>query len=62
MIVDIYLISQVVSVVPHSDMTVAVHAHHAHYSKISAFAVRELSGTCLGVNVRFVGRGLLTLT
>ena len=54
-------ISQVVSAVPYSGPTVAVQARHAYYSKIASFAVRDLSGTCLGINVRFVGRGFLTL-
>jgi hypothetical protein len=54
-------ISQVVSEVPHSDLTLAIQARHAHYSKIASRIVRELSGTYIGGNVRFVGWGVLTL-
>jgi hypothetical protein len=54
-------ISQVVSAVPYSGRTVTVQARQAFYSKTACFAVRDLSGTCLEVNVRFVGRGFLTL-
>jgi len=54
-------ISQVVPAVPYSAPTAGVQACQAYYSKIASFAVRDLSGTCLGGNVRFVGRGFLTL-
>jgi hypothetical protein len=54
-------ISQVVSAVPHSGPPVAVQARQADYSKTASSAVRELPGPCLGGNVRFVGRGFLTL-
>lgn len=54
-------ISQVVSPVTYSGPTADVQARQAYYSKIASFGVRDLSGPCLGGNVRFVGRGLLTL-
>jgi S-adenosyl methyltransferase len=54
-------ISQVVPAPPYSDPTVIGQACHAHYSKITSFAVRYLSYPCLGSNVRFVGQGFLTL-
>jgi hypothetical protein len=54
-------ISQVVPAVPYSALTVTVQARHGNYSKNACFAVRDLSGTCLGANVRFAGRMLLTL-
>ena len=54
-------ISQVVPAVPYNGVTMAVQARHANYSKIASSAVRDVSGTCLGANVRFVGRAFLTL-
>ena len=54
-------ISQVVPAVRYSGQTVDVQARQAYYSKFASFVVRELSGSCLGSNVRFVGRGFLTL-
>jgi S-adenosyl methyltransferase len=54
-------ISQVVPAVSYIGPTVAVQALQSHYSKIESFAVRDLSGPCLGSNVRFTGRGVLTL-
>ena len=54
-------ISQVVPAVPYSGATVAVQARHAYYSKIASSVVRDLPGTCLGGNVRFIGQGFLTL-
>jgi hypothetical protein len=54
-------ISQVLPAVPYSGPTVAVQARQAYYSKIASSSVRELSGPCLGDNVRFVGQGFLTL-
>jgi hypothetical protein len=54
-------ISQVVPAVPYSDPTATVQARHAHYSKITPSVVRDFSCTCLGINIRFVGRRFLTL-
>jgi len=54
-------ISQVVSVVPYSGLAVTIQALQANYSKIASLAVRHLSCTCLGANVRFLRRGCLTL-
>jgi len=53
-------ISQVVSALPYSDMTAAIHARHAFFSKIVSFAVRRLPVTCLGAYVRFDRMGVLT--
>lgn len=55
-------ISQVVPAVPYNGSTAIVQARHVYYSKITSSAVRDLSGPCLGVNVRFVGLRFLTLT
>ena len=49
-------ISQVGSEVPYSGPTIVIQARDAYYSKISSLAVRELSGTYMGINVRFFGR------
>jgi S-adenosyl methyltransferase len=54
-------ISQEVSAIPHNGSTVAIQARQANDSKITSFAVRSLSCTYIGINVRFVGRGFLTL-
>ena len=54
-------ISQVVPAVPYSDQKAAIQARQAYYSKTASFAVRILSGPCLGSNVRFIGRVFLTL-
>jgi hypothetical protein len=54
-------ISQVVPAGPYSGRTPVVQARQAYYSKIVSFAVRGLCGTSLGGNVRFSGRGFLTL-
>jgi len=54
-------ISQVVPAAPHSGPTVVIQARHVDFSKTASFAVRSLSGTCLGAYVRFVVRGFLTL-
>ena len=54
-------ISQVVPAVPHSNRTPVIHACQTHYSKTASFAVRDLHDTSLGGNVRFTGRGFLTL-
>lgn len=55
-------ISQVVSAVPYSGLTVTVQARHRRYSKIKSFVVRNMSGTSLGSNARFIELGFLTLT
>jgi hypothetical protein len=54
-------ISQVVPAVPHSGPPVARQTRQVDYSKTVSSAVRELSGPCLGGNVRFTGREFLTL-
>jgi len=54
-------ISQAVPAVPHSGPTVTVQARHKNFSKFTSSTVRGLSGPCLGINVRFVGPGFLTL-
>ena len=54
-------ISQVVWEVPHSDPTMDIQARQARFSKTTSLAVRGLSGAYMGINVRFVGRGVLTL-
>ena len=54
-------ISQVVPAVPYSGRTPVVQAFQTHYSKTASFAVRDLHDTSLGSNVRFTGRGFLTL-
>jgi hypothetical protein len=55
-------ISQVVAADPYSGHTVVVQARQAHYSKIEAFAVRNLHCPCLSNNIRFVGWEFLTLS
>jgi hypothetical protein len=55
-------ITHVVPAVPHSGHTRAVQARQVHYSKIAAFAVRDLSCTCLCTYIRFVEWVLLTLS
>ena len=54
-------ISQVVPAVPYSGHTWIIQARQRHYSKTGSFTVRDLPAPCLGRNVRFVGRGFLTL-
>jgi hypothetical protein len=54
-------ISQVVPAAPHKIPTATIQARHLNFSKIASFAVRDLSGPCLGAYVRFIGRGFLTL-
>ena len=54
-------ISQVVPAVPYSGPTVGVQACQAYYSKTASLVVRNLPGSSLGGNVRFIGRGFLTL-
>jgi S-adenosyl methyltransferase len=54
-------ISQVVPAIPYSGHTQAIQERQAYYSKISVFAVRNLSGPSLSGNVRFASRGFLTL-
>ncbi len=54
-------ISQVVPAVPYSGLTSVVQACQAYYSKIASFVVRYLSGPSLDGNVRYFGRGFLTL-
>ena len=54
-------ISQVVPAAPHKIPTAAIQARHLNFSKIASFAVRDLSGPCLGAYVRFAARGFLTL-
>jgi hypothetical protein len=54
-------ISQVVRGIPYSAPTGAVQARYGDYSKIASVAVRGLFGTCMGIGVRFSGRGFLTV-
>jgi hypothetical protein len=54
-------ISQVVRGTPHTASTGAVQARYGDYSKTAPLAVRCLFDTCMGIGVRFSGRGFLTL-
>jgi hypothetical protein len=54
-------ISQVVRGTPYSGPTVAVQVRYSDYSKIVSVDVRGLFRTCIGLDVRFSGRGFLTL-
>jgi hypothetical protein len=53
-------ISQVVSGLPHSALTVAIQPRHDCYSNTSMLTVRGLVRVCLGADVRFGWRGFLT--
>ncbi len=54
-------ISQVVPAIPYSTWTAVIQACQAHYSKITASVVRSMYDPSLSANVRFFGRGFLTL-
>jgi S-adenosyl methyltransferase len=54
-------ISQVVQGTPHTALTVAIQARYGNYSKTASSAVRCLFDTCMGIGVRFSGRGFLTV-
>ena len=54
-------ISQVVRGTPNTAPTGGVQARYGDYSKTTPFAVRCLLNTCIGIDVRFSGRGFLTL-
>jgi hypothetical protein len=54
-------ISQVVPVTPDSALPVPIQRRDGNYSKTGPVAVQGLACTCMGFNVRFPGRGFLTL-
>jgi hypothetical protein len=54
-------ISQVLPADPYNGSTVNVQTRQTNFSKITSLVVRDLLESSLGNNVRFTGRGFLTL-